>query len=116
MINSTTTIDFKGITLTLQFGPWAIEKFADEMAKLEQACPDLDIHSFGEISATTILMCGYWNHCFETNFPRIYNWSDFYSYTKARLVTRIASEELRTIFNLFIQIQEEYLKTDKDVK
>jgi hypothetical protein len=114
MINSTTTINFKGITLPLQFGAWAVEKYADEMSKLVTACPDIDIHSFGEISATTIIMCGYWNHCFETNFPRIYNWLDFYEHTKSRLVTRIASEELKTIFNLFMQKQEEYLKMNNN--
>lgn len=115
MINSTTTINFKGITLTLQFGAWAIEKYADEMSKLVSAYPDIDPRSFGTLSATTIIMCGYWNHCFETNFPRIYNWADFYPYINSRLVTKTASEELKAIFNLFISIQEEYLKTNNNV-
>lgn len=116
MIGSTTTLNFKGITLTLQFGSWAVEKFAEEMSRIATAYPDIDIYSFGEISATTILTVGYWNHCFETKFPRIYNWEDFYWHTKARLVTRIASEELKSIFDLFIKVQDEYLKASNNVK
>jgi hypothetical protein len=111
MLNSTTTINYKGITLNLQFGAWAIEKYADEMAKVIVAYPDLDINNFGEISATTIITVGYWNHCFETNFPRIYDWSDFYWYTKNRMETEPASQELRNIFDLFMNIQDEHLKT-----
>jgi hypothetical protein len=114
MVENTTTIDFNGITLTLKFGPWAIAKFADEMSQVILKYPDFDIKAFGEISAATILSCGHWNHCFEADFfPRIYNWEDFYKYVKPRLDTD-NSEQLKSIFNLFMKLQEEYLKTNSN--
>lgn len=102
----TMQIDFKGIRLTIKLGKWAMEQYAFEMARVLLRYPDFNVRQFGEISAATLLCCGYINFCKDTGEAIIYNWEDFYRQVVVDFTTPEKSDQLKQIFNKYLNLHE----------
>lgn len=104
--NHTMEIDFKGIRLTIKLGKWAMEQYAYECARVILRYPDFNIRTFGEISAATLLFCGYRNFCQDNDQTTIYNWEDFFKQIVVDFTTPHKSAQIKKVFNKYLNIQQ----------